>query len=122
MINVDEVRAQVADILNRFPSAQGTAYRQTFDKYGQPDGQPQELGTVTFWWKQPEMPKSVETDRSGTRFQEDDPKWACILWRADLPDVKRGDLFQTGGQTYRIGNRTNRMNVRVFWQLFEVTA
>lgn len=141
MINVEEVRAQVADILSRFPSGQGVVYRPVYDKYGQPETDLQRLGQigeapagdsqatgsgrlgeVTFWWKQPETPKAVETDRSGTRYGEDDPKWVCLLWSEDLPDARRGDLFVTEGKIYRIGNRENRMNVRVFWQLFEVTV
>ena len=120
MINVKAVRAQVSDILHRFPSQQATVWRPEIDKYQQPTGEKTVLGTVTFWWKQPEYPSKTETGREGAVYAEDDPKWACMLWSEDLPDVQRGDYFETGGKMYRIANRTNRMKVRVFWQLIEV--
>ena len=120
MINVNAVREQVGDILRRFPSAQGTVWRPEVDEYQQPTGEKQLLGEVTFWWKQPEYPTRVEAAREGATYAEDDPKWACMLWSENLPDVMRGDYFESAGKRYRIANRTNRMNVRVFWQLIEV--
>lgn len=119
MIDAAGLRARIGAIMAIFPSETGEVYRDTTDAYGQPTGTRTHLGSVTFWRKQPNTPNAWKADEKGTTYAEDNPAWACMMWSEDLPDARRGDVLVSGGKTYRIGNRENRMNVRVYWQLRE---
>ena len=52
----------------------------------------------------------------------DDRKWACLIWDEALENVRRGDLVICEGRTWRIRNCEIRLQVRVFWQLEEVSS
>lgn len=120
MINVDKVRRQVKGVMMRFPSHVAEVRRPSMNEYNEPTDETEKIGEVTFWWAQPSQPKSVKADERGVLYQEDERKWACMIWDESLPDVHRGDLFVSDGKTWRIRNTETRLNVRVFWQLEEV--
>ena len=123
MINIGRVRNQVADVLRRFPSRTAAVQRPKLSDYGESTGETETILTeVVIWWAQPSQPNAVKADEKGTAYQMDNRKWACLVWDETLEDVRRGDLVTTGGKTYRICNMETRMQVRVFWQLEEVSA
>ena len=122
MMDVGAIRRQVQGILMRFPSCQATIRRPNVNAYGESTGESESLMTVTRYWAQPSRPNVVDMNERGTTYQMDDRKWACLIWDEALETVRRGDLVITGGRTYRICNTETRMQVRVFWQLEEVSA
>lgn len=120
-INIDAVRRQVQGILLRFPSGTAEVRRPVFNAYGEETGTSEALFSgLTFWWSQPTRPKDVSVREKGATFEEDARKWACLIWEERFENVTRGDLFISGGKTYRVCNTETRMQVRVFWQVEEV--
>lgn len=115
MIDIDGLKAQVSDILHRFPSVTATVTRPAVDAYGQPTDSETSLGTVELWWKTPDTGKGFDLSERGLTYDEDDARWACLL-NDSLPDVQRGDHVTIGSETYTIANRQTWM-ARVFWQL-----
>ncbi len=117
-INIPQLKAQISDILHRFPSVTATVTRRTLDGYGQPTDQDTVLGEVEMWWRTPETGAGFRTAERGQTYDEDGARWACAMLDDTLPDVQRGDTVTIGGVRYRIGNRETRL-ARVFWQLIQ---
>lgn len=123
MIDISRVRSQVADVLRRFPSCTAAVQRPKLNDYGESTGETETiLSEAAIWWAQPGQPNAVKADEKGTAYQMDNRKWACLIWDEALETVRRGDLVITGGRTYRLCNTETRLNIRVFWQLEEVSV
>lgn len=122
MMDVGAIRRQVQGILMRFPGCQATIRRPNVNAYGESTGESEPLMTVTLYWAQPSRPNAVDMNERGTTYQMDDRKWACLIWDEALENVRRGDLVICEGRTWRIRNCEIRLQVRVFWQLEEVSS
>ena len=116
MIDIPGLKAQISELLHRFPSVEGELLRPVFDAYGQPTDEVQSFGLIELWWRTPEMGEKLGIDEKGQAYAEDGPRWVCALMTDDLPEAQRNDLVLIDGKMWRVANREKRI-ARVFWQL-----
>lgn len=121
MGTMERTRNRVKAIMAKFPSEVARFSRPVLDRYGQPAGDTQPLGEAVVWRKLPELPESWRAALAGQTYEDRGPIWICAPWRADLPQVRCGDICTLNdGMERTVRNVQNRGNVRVFWQLWEV--
>ena len=117
-MDFERIRRNVLRMMRRFPSRQAVLLRPGTDKYGQPTAALTDLGTVECWMEGTNRPTRWDVAASGTRFDDEGARWACLLWTEDLPQAKHGDVLRfADGSEYAVKNIVNDVNIRVFWQL-----
>lgn len=117
-MDFERIRKNVLRMMRKFPSRKAVLYRPATDKYGQPTGEMTELGSVECWMEGANRPTKWDVKDSGARFDDEGAHWACLIWSADLPEAKHGDVAKfADGSEYTIKNIANDVNIRIFWQL-----
>ncbi len=118
---MDLMRRRVEAVSRRFPTETAVFTRPVLDAYNQPTDESTALGSVECWRIPGARPDSWAVGQAGQVFADDDALWVSVIWRADLPQWKHGDLCALpDGVKRTVRNIQNRGDVRVFLQLAEV--
>ena len=118
---MDLMRRRVEAICRRFPTETAVFTRPVLDAYNQTTDESTELGSAACWRIPGARPDSWAVDKGGQVFADDDALWISVIWRADLPKWKHGDVCMLpDGVKRTVRNIQNRGDIRVFLQLAEV--
>lgn len=121
LVNTDFVRRRVEAVSRRFPSETAVFSRPVLDEYNQKTGTSTPLGSVECWRIPGARPEQWSVGQPGQVYGDDGAIWISVIWRADLPAWKHGDVcLLPDGVTRYVRNIQSRANVRVFLQLSEV--
>lgn len=124
-MNMDRIRRRVEAISRRFSSETAVFFRPVFDQFNQPTKEQLLLGSVECWRlvgvSPGEQAARWAADLPGQLYSDDGSVWVSVIWRADLPEWKHGDVcVLPDGEKRIVRNILRRGNVRVFLQLSEV--
>ena len=119
------MRRRIQAVSRRFPSETAVFLRPGLDVYNQPTNESTPLGSVECWRvlgaKPGEQNARWSVDLPGQLYSDDGAVWVYVIWRADLPKWKHGDVcVLPDGVKRTVRNIQNRGDVRVFLQLAEV--
>jgi hypothetical protein len=115
------MRRRVEAVCRRFPTETAVFSRPVLDAYNQPTDENTSLGSVECWRIPGARPDQWAVAQAGQTYADDDALWVTVIWRADLPQWKHGDVCMLpDGVKRTVRNIQNRGDVRVFLQLAEV--
>lgn len=119
-MNVELVRRRVEAVCRRFPTEMAVFTRPVLDEFNQKTSESTPLGSVECWRIPGARPEQWAVGQPGQVYSDDDAIWISVIWRADLPKWKHGDVcLLPDGVTRYVRNIQNRGDVRVFLQLSE---
>lgn len=117
-MNMHRVKRAIERMLRQFPSENVQLLRPVRDQYGQPTGEVTPIGTAECWRDSMNRPDKWKIDENGARYGDQGAFWICLLHSDQLPEARHEDICRfADGSEYAVKNITNRMNVRVYWQL-----
>lgn len=120
-MNTSLVRRRVETICRRFPSEVAVFSRPVLDAYNQPTAESTPLGSVECWRIPGARPDQWAVAQAGQVYGDEDAIWISVVWRADLPKWKHGDVcLLPDGVRRTVRNIQTRGDIRVFLQLAEV--
>lgn len=115
------MRRRVAALCQRFPAETAVFSRPVLDEFNQISKQTTPLGSLECWRIPGARPEMWSVGQPGQVYEDDGSIWVTLIWRADMPALKHGDICMLpDGVPRYVRNIQNRANIRVLLQLSEV--